>query len=219
VYDTILNISECVTIYIFTYQRGDKMDITSVLFSGVGGQGIILASSILAKCAFHKGLMVKQSELHGMAQRGGSVISHVRFGIDVYSPLIPRGRADFLVALEELEGLRYNFYLKPGGVMILNKKRIVPPMAEFLKNPYPEDVRKRVENKGFRVIEIDALEIANGLGNAKVENVIIVGALSSYLEFPLDAWERAVRESVPRKTVELNIEAFKKGQQLTAVGK
>ncbi len=88
------------------------MAITSVLFAGVGGQGIILASTILAKCAFHQGMMVKQSELHGMAERGGSVISHVRFGEEVYSPLIPKGRADFLVALEELEGLRYNFYLK-----------------------------------------------------------------------------------------------------------
>ena len=195
------------------------MDITSVLFAGVGGQGIILASSILAKCAFNNGLMVKQSELHGMAQRGGSVISHVRFGKDVYSPLIPRGKADFLVALEELEGLRYNFYLKPGGVMILNKKRVVPPSADSLKSPYPEDVQKRLEDAGFWVREIDALEIANVLGNAKVENVIIVGALSSYLEFPLDSWENAVREAVPRKTVELNIEAFNKGRQLTAVNR
>jgi indolepyruvate ferredoxin oxidoreductase beta subunit len=191
------------------------MDIISVLFAGVGGQGIILASSILAKCAFNNGLMVKQSELHGMAQRGGSVISHVRFGKEVYSPLIPRGRADFLVALEELEGLRYHFYLKPGGVVILNKKRVVPPMSDQVKSPYPEDVRKRIEDMGFSVREIDALEIAKGLGNPKVENVIIVGALSPYLEFRLDEWENAVREAVPKKTVELNIEAFKKGRELT----
>ena len=190
-----------------------------MLFAGVGGQGIILASSILAKCAFNKGLMVKQSELHGMAQRGGSVISHVRFGKEVHSPLIPRGKADFIVALEELEGLRYNFYLKPGGVMILNKRKVVPPTADPLKSPYPEDVLKRLEDAGFRVMEIDAIEIANGLGNPKVENVIIVGALSSYLEFPLDTWESAVRDAVPRKTVELNMEAFRKGRQLTAVNK
>ena len=195
------------------------MEIISVLFAGVGGQGIILASSILAKCAFNKGLMVKQSELHGMAQRGGSVISHVRFGKEVHSPLIPRGKADFIVALEELEGLRYNFYLKPGGVMILNKRKVVPPTADPLKSPYPEDVLKRLEDAGFRVMEIDAIEIANGLGNPKVENVIIVGALSSYLEFPLDTWESAVRDAVPRKTVELNMEAFRKGRQLTAVNK
>ena len=195
------------------------MDITSVLFAGVGGQGIILASSILAKCAFNDGLMIKQSELHGMAQRGGSVISHVRFGKEVYSPLIPRGRADYLVALEELEGLRYNFYLRPGGIMILNKKRVIPPSADPVKSPYPEDVRKRLKEAGFRVREIDALEIAKGLGNPKVENVIIVGALSSYLKFRLDSWENAVREAVPRKTVELNIEAFLKGRELTVDNK
>lgn len=192
------------------------MDITSVLFSGVGGQGIVLASTILAKCAFQQGLMVKESELHGMAQRGGSVISHVRFGDEVYSPLIPRGKADFLVALEELEGLRYFYYLKPGGTVILNRKKVVPPTADPLKNPYPEEVGKRLLAEGFRVNEIDALEIARGLDNPKVENVIVVGALSSYLEFPLEAWENAVRESVPQKTVEINIEAFMKGREITA---
>jgi indolepyruvate ferredoxin oxidoreductase beta subunit len=192
------------------------MTITSVLFAGVGGQGIILASTILAKCAFHQGMMVKQSELHGMAQRGGSVISHVRFGEEVYSPLIPKGRADFLVALEELEGLRYNFYLKKGGTVILNKKKVVPPTADPLKSPYPEDVMKQLQERGYRVITIDALEIAKSLENPKVENVIIVGALSSYISFPLSAWENAVRESVPLKTVQINIEAFKKGREFTA---
>ncbi len=192
------------------------MEITSVLFAGVGGQGIILASSILAKCAFQQKLMIKQSELHGMAQRGGSVISHVRFGKEVYSPLIPRGRADFLVALEELEGLRYDFYLKPNGIVILNKKRVIPSTADNAKNLYPDDVKKRLENSGFRVNEIDAIEIAKEIGNPKVENVIIVGALSSYLSFPLDAWEAAIRESVPKKTVDINIAAFKKGRGITA---
>jgi indolepyruvate ferredoxin oxidoreductase, beta subunit len=196
-------------------QTGEKMVNKSVLFAGVGGQGIILASTILAKCAFEQGLMVKQSELHGMAQRGGSVISHVRFGEEVYSPLIPKGRADFLVALEELEGLRYNFYLKPGGTLILNKKKVVPPTADPDKNPYPEDVKKQLECAGFHVVEIDALEIAKSLGNPKVENVIIVGALSSFIQFPLEAWEKAVRESVPRKTVDINIDAFNKGRENT----
>jgi indolepyruvate ferredoxin oxidoreductase, beta subunit len=193
------------------------MGMTSVLFAGVGGQGIILASTILAKCAFNRGLMVKQSELHGMAQRGGSVISHVRFGEEVYSPLIPRGRADYLVALEELEGLRYNFYLNPGGTVILNKKRVVPPTADAIKNPYPEDVKKRLEGGRFKVVEIDALEIAKSVGNPKVENVIIIGALSTYMEaFPLEAWEKAVQESVPPKTVEINIKAFNEGRKYTA---
>ena len=193
------------------------MGITSVLFAGVGGQGIILASTILAKCAFNRGLMVKQSELHGMAQRGGSVISHVRFGKEVYSPLIPKGRADYLVALEELEGLRYNFYLKPGGTIILNKKRVLPPTADPVKNPYPEDVKEQLGMSQFKVVEMDALEIAKNVGNPKVENVIIIGALSTYMEdFPLDAWEQAVRESVPPKTVEINIRAFREGRRFTS---
>ncbi|HTZ17839.1 MAG TPA: indolepyruvate oxidoreductase subunit beta [Dissulfurispiraceae bacterium] len=193
------------------------MGITSVLFAGVGGQGIILASTVLAKCAFNLGLMVKQSELHGMAQRGGSVISHVRFGKEVYSPLIPKGRADYLVALEELEGLRYNFYLKPGGTIILNKKRVVPPTADPVKNPYPEDVKEQLGMSQFKIVEMDALEIAKNVGNPKVENVIIIGALSTYMEdFPLDAWEQAVRESVPPKTVEINIRAFREGRRFTS---
>jgi len=193
------------------------MEITSVLFAGVGGQGIILASTILAKCAFNRGLMVKQSELHGMAQRGGSVISHVRFGKEVYSPLIPKGRADYLVALEELEGLRYNYYLKPGGTIILNKKRVVPPTADPVKNPYPDDAGQQLRNAQIKVVEIDALEIAKNVGNPKVENVIIIGALSAYIEdFRIEDWEQAVRESVPPKTVELNIKAFGEGRRFAS---
>jgi indolepyruvate ferredoxin oxidoreductase, beta subunit len=191
------------------------MNITSVLFSGVGGQGIVLASSILAKCAFLSGLMVKESELHGMAQRGGSVISHVRFGHEVFSPLIPKGAVDFLVALEELEGLRNSYYLKPSATIILNTKKIIPQSADPNINPYPEDAEKRLASEGFRVVAIDSLAIAKEVGNLKVENVIMVGALSSYLNFTFDTWEQAISESVPQKTVQINIEAFKKGQEIT----
>jgi indolepyruvate ferredoxin oxidoreductase, beta subunit len=193
------------------------MNITSVLFSGVGGQGIILASAILAKCAFLSGLMVKESELHGMAQRGGSVISHVRFGKEVFSPLIPRGTADFLVALEELEGLRNSSYLKNSGIIILSTKKIIPHTADPAVNPYPEDVERRLCADGFQAVSIDSPAIARALGNLKVENVIMVGALSSYLDFPFQTWEQAISESVPQKTVQLNIEAFKQGQEITRI--
>lgn len=175
----------------------------------------MLASAILAKCAFLSGLMVKESELHGMAQRGGSVISHVRFGEEVFSPLIPKGAADFLVALEELEGLRNSFYLKPSATVILNTKKIVPPSADTSVNPYPEDAEKRLIDSGFRVVAINSLAIAKEVGNLKVENVIMVGALSSFLDFPQEKWEQAISESVPQKTVKINIEAFKKGQEIT----
>jgi indolepyruvate ferredoxin oxidoreductase, beta subunit len=191
------------------------MSVTSVLFSGVGGQGIVLASAILAKCAFLSGLMVKESELHGMAQRGGSVISHVRFGEEVFSPLIPKGAADFLVALEELEGLRNSYYLKPSATVILNTKRIIPQSVDPSANPYPEDAEKKLVADGFKVVAIDSLAIAKEVGNLKVENVIMVGAFSSYLDFSAEKWEQAISESVPQKTVQINIEAFKKGQEIT----
>jgi len=191
------------------------MGIINVLFSGVGGQGIILASRILAKCAFVSGYMVKESELHGMAQRGGSVTSHVRFGEEVYSPLIHKGKADFLVALEELEGLRYAYYLKPKGKVILNQKRIMPSSLNPAVAPYPEDVKSQLESMGFHVDNVNALEIANNLGNPKVENIIVMGLLSRYMPFPLSAWEKVIRESVPVKTIEINLAAFEKGRALT----
>ncbi|MDH5768427.1 MAG: indolepyruvate oxidoreductase subunit beta [Nitrospirota bacterium] len=191
------------------------MEITSVLFAGVGGQGIILASKILAKCAFVSGYMVKESELHGMAQRGGSVTSHVRFGEEVYSPLIHRGKADFLVALEELEGLRYAYYLKSNGKVILNHRRIMPSSINLSSAPYPEDVKSQLESIGFHVDDVNALEIAKNLGNLKVENIILIGMLSLYLPFPLSAWEMVIKESVPVKTIEINLTAFEKGREIT----
>ena len=190
------------------------MGITNVLFSGVGGQGIILASKILTKCAFVSGYMVKESELHGMAQRGGSVTSHVRFGEEVYSPLIHKGRADFMVALEELEGLRYAYYLKPDGKVILNQKRIVPSSINPAVAPYPEDVKSQLESMGFHVDSVNALEIATTLGNPKVENIIVMGVLSRYMPFPLAIWETVIKESVPPKTIEINLTAFNKGRDI-----
>ncbi len=189
--------------------------VTSILFSGVGGQGIILASRVLAKCAFDCGCMVKESEMHGMAQRGGSVTGHIRFGKEVYSPLIPKKGADYLVATEELEGLRNADYLKPKGRVILNRCKIPP---SFFKQgvDYPEDVRCRLDRLGFLVSEVDALEVARQLGNLRIENLVLLGALSRYLPMPLSAWKKAVRESVPAKTVALNLSAFMKGRDLAA---
>lgn len=189
------------------------MKVTNVLFVGVGGQGIILASKIVAHCAFTEGLMVKESELHGMAQRGGSVVSHVRFGDEVYSPLIPKGKADILVAMEELEGVRSAHYLKPGGRVILNQRRIEPATVNPASSPYPEDVRSRLEAMGLRVDALNALEMAKSIGNLKVENIILIGALSRYLPFPPSLWERVIRDSVPPKTVGLNMTAFEKGRE------
>lgn len=190
------------------------MGITNVLFAGVGGQGIILASKILAKCAFVSGFMVKESELHGMAQRGGSVTSHVRFGEEVYSPLIHKGKADFLVALEELEGLRYAYYLKPDGKVILNQKKVVPSFINPSASKYPEDAKSQLESMGFHVDAVNAVEIANELGSAKMENIIVMGVLSPYLPFIMAVWEKVIQESVPPKTIDINLIAFRKGREL-----
>lgn len=189
--------------------------ITNVLFAGVGGQGIILASKILAECAFATGYMVRESELHGMAQRGGSVTSHVRFGEEVYSPLIHRGKADFLVALEELEGLRYAYYLKQQGRVILNHRRIIPSSINPDSAQYPEEVKSQLEAMDFYVDDVDASEIAKNLGNPKVENIILIGMLSVYLPFPLSIWEMVIKESVPVKTIDINLAAFTKGREIT----
>ena len=193
------------------------MGIINVLFSGVGGQGILLASKILAKCAFVSGYMVKESELHGMAQRGGSVTSHVRFGEEVFSPLIPKGKADFLIALEELEGLRYAYYLKPDGKVILNQKRVIPSSLNPAVAPYPEDVKSQLEAMGFHVDAVNAFEIANTLGNTKLENIIVMGILSRYLPFTISTWETVIEGSVPVKTIGINLTAFKKGREITEV--
>jgi len=188
------------------------MSITSVLFSGVGGQGIILASKVVGRAAFISGLDVKESELHGMAQRGGSVISHVRFGKTVHSPLIPLGKADFYLALEELEGIRYRPLLKPGARVVLNCKQVIPSTVNA-ERPYPTDVRRRLEEHGFNVVAIDASEIARAVGNMKVENIVLVGALSVFMDFPVETWEQVIRKLVPERYVDVNLSAFRAGRE------
>ncbi|MBF0327899.1 MAG: indolepyruvate oxidoreductase subunit beta [Nitrospirae bacterium] len=191
------------------------MSTTNILFSGVGGQGIILASRLVAKCAFNAGIMVKESELHGMAQRGGSVVSHVRYGDEVNSPLIPAGHADVLVAMEELEGLRYTHFLKEGGKVILNLRKIPPPNINP-STPYPDDAPARLASMGFGVVTLDAMAIAKDCGTPKAENIVLVGALSNYLAFDTPLWEETIKESVPAKFLDANLTAFHKGRETTA---
>jgi indolepyruvate ferredoxin oxidoreductase, beta subunit len=188
------------------------METTSILFAGVGGQGIILASQLVAHLAFSLGYMVKESEVHGMAQRGGSVVSHVRFGKEVYSPLIPKGKADFLVAMEELEGLRNIDYLRPTGRVILNTRKVVPSTASPKTIPYPDNIASQLTALRYAVNTIDALGIAHKLGNPKIENIILLGALSSYLLFPQEAWEKIITEAVPKKTITINLTGFNMGK-------
>ncbi len=189
--------------------------VANILFAGVGGQGVILASAILSQAAFDSGYDVKDSELHGMAQRGGSVVSHVRYGETVNSPLIPKGKADFFVATEELEGLRYASFVKPKGKVILNKKRTVPvTVNENL--PYPENAKADMEAMNLDVLEIDASEVAKKIGSSKVENIVLIGALSSYLSLSIEKWHDAIKEMVPPKTIEMNLKAFDEGRKIAS---
>jgi indolepyruvate ferredoxin oxidoreductase beta subunit len=187
------------------------MKTTNIVLAGTGGQGIVLASRIIAHVAFNSGLDVKESEIHGMAQRGGSVIGHIRFGEKIFSPAIPQGQADILVALEEMEALRYAAFLKPNGILILNRKKITPALAE--DKDYPENIETLLKNKKFNVYTIDAEQIAKNLGNVKVENSVILGFLSVFLNFTSEEWTAVIKDSVPPKTVELNIKAFQEGRR------
>ena len=200
---------------------GVSVDTTApvnVLIVGVGGQGVILVSKVLAFLAQSRGFEVKQSEVHGMAKRGGSVFSHVRFGSRVWSPTIPRGEADILVALEWAEGMRWLPYLKQGtGIFVCDTKRIVPPFACLNRRPgaplrYSRDTPAQVREHVAEAYAIDATEFAEALGNERTANVVLLGALSRALDFPIGDWETALAEFVPKKTIPVNLEALHRGR-------
>ena len=201
------------------HPQPQKADPVNVLIVGVGGQGVIMVSKALAALAQGNGFQVKQSEVHGMAKRGGTVFSHVRDGPQVWSPTIPKGEADILIALEWAEGLRWLPHLKPGtGLFVCDTKRIVPPFACLNRRPgaplrysreTPEEVRAHVAE----AYAIDATEMAEQLGNERVANVILMGALSTALDFPAAAWEATLTEFVPKATVEVNLQAFRLGRR------
>ncbi|MBN1780661.1 indolepyruvate oxidoreductase subunit beta [bacterium] len=190
--------------------------ITNILIAGVGGQGVLLASELLSDAAFLSGSDVKKSEVHGMAQRGGVVTSHVRFGIRVYSPLIPSGQADVLLAFEEAEAKRWMYFVKTEGRIVINQKRLKPPVA-FLKGfEYPADPVKDVKENHGHVLVVPATEIATTLGNPRTANMVLLGALSGYLEITDSLWENAIRNRVPAETVPVNLDAFHEGRKLTS---
>jgi len=191
----------------------------NVLIVGVGGQGVIMVSKALASLAQSKGFEVKQSEVHGMAKRGGTVFSHVRFGPQVWSPTIPKGEADILVALEWAEGLRWLPFLKPdSGIFICDTKRIVPPFACLNRRPgaplrYSRETPAEVKAHVAEGYAIDATRMAEDLGNERTANVVLIGALSTALNFSAADWEQALAEFVPKKTIAVNLEAFRLGRR------
>lgn len=193
--------------------------VTSVLLSGVGGQGILLASELICDVLVAGGFDVKKNEIHGMSQRGGSVTSHIRFGEEVASPVIPAGEADYLLGFEKLEGYRYLYMLKEDGVLIMNDYELVPSsMVQKKVSLYPGDLSERIDAGGRQATWIDAQKIAEKLGNARVANIVLVGAMARKLQISAlnkpageTAWLDALQARVKPRYVEINKQAFTEG--------
>lgn len=186
-------------------------DVKSVLFVGVGGQGTILASKILTEGLLKYGHDVKMSEVHGMAQRGGSVTTQVRFGEKVYSPLIEKGTADVIVSFEKSEAARWLPYLKKDGYIIVNDYEIYPVPVLIGQEKYPEEVNERLKAEVENTVILNAAHIAEELGNIKAQNVVLLGALLKVLSLKDINWDKILEEVVPPKAIELNKKALKKG--------
>jgi len=186
------------------------------LLAGVGGQGTLLASNVVAQVGVDAGLDVKKAEVHGMAQRGGSVNSHVRWGEKLYSPLIGQGEVDYLVVLERLESLRYLDMLRPGGTVLIGEMRIPPLTVSSGDDVYPEEdvIRQQVGLKTDRLILVPSLTLAERAGTARAHNVVMLGALSSLLdEVEADVWRQVIARRVPQRYVDVNMAAFEAGRQ------
>lgn len=190
--------------------------ITNVLLTGVGGQGTITASQVLAEACLLQGWQIKKSEIHGMSQRGGSVESHVRFSADaeVYSPTIPDGEVDVLLGFELLEALRALGQVKPEGTVIVDPRRIVPITVALGGPAYPEDALDRMRASGRRVIVVPAFEEAQKLGEVRAANIVLLGAAATVLNLKREVMEEAVRLVVKAKAVEVNLAAFGRGVEL-----
>ena len=189
------------------------MSKSNILIVGVGGQGTLMASVLLGNLALDKGYDVKLSEVHGMAQRGGSVVTHVKISEDIVnSPLIEQGDADIIIAFEELEAYRWLPYLKKGGTMYVNTQQILPMPVIMGQAEYPDNIMETLEKQAGKVKAFDALEIAERCGSIKAVNVVLLGAASRDLPFDEAAWVKVIEENVKPKFVELNKNAFEEGR-------
>ena len=195
------------------------MSTKNIMIVGVGGQGTLLASRILGNAIISKGYDVKVSEVHGMSQRGGSVVTYVKFGDVVHSPIIDKGEADIILAFERLEAYRALPWLKKGGVMIVNDQQINPMPVITGAADYPENILGKLveagDNFGFdNMIFIDALRLAREAGNAKAVNVVLIGKLAKNTEISYEEWVEAIKATVPPKFLEVNLKAFDLGYNL-----
>jgi len=187
----------------------------NILFSGVGGQGILLASEIMAYALLAAGYDVKKSEVHGMAQRGGSVTAQLRYGDKVYSPLIEPGRADLQMAFEMMEAVRYLPYLHKGSTVIVNTQKILPPAVATGKTTYPEDVLDHITAQGIKVVLVDAFDLAREVGEVRTANVVMVGAVSAFLPMAASVYEEIISARVPARFKDVNLKAFAAGRKVS----
>jgi indolepyruvate ferredoxin oxidoreductase beta subunit len=191
-----------------------SMPVTNILLVGVGGQGILLASEILAETFMLAGFDVKKSEIHGMSQRGGSVVSHVRYGQKVFSPTVPEGEGDILFGFELLETYRSLPLLKPGGKVVANDLRILPPAVLLGKESYPEGLAEKIHARFPDFLLVDGLGLATGAGNPRAANTVLLGAVSRRLDIREEFWLQALEKMVPQKALAVNIAAFNLGRNL-----
>lgn len=188
-------------------------DTKNIMIVGVGGQGTLLTSRILGGITVAAGYDVKLSEVHGMAQRGGSVVTYVRYGTKVAEPIVEQGQADVLIAFERLEALRYAHFLKKDGIIIVNDQRIDPMPVVTGVAEYPQGIIENL-SKEYRVISVDAQAEALAMGNSKVFNVIILGVAAQHMDFPKEQWIEVIKNTVPAKTIDINVKAFERGYEI-----
>jgi indolepyruvate ferredoxin oxidoreductase beta subunit len=188
------------------------METRSIMIVGVGGQGSLLASRLLGNVLLAKGFDVKVSEVHGMSQRGGSVVTYVRYGDEVCSPIIEKGEADVIISFELLESARWLPYLKKGGKLITSTQQLDPMPVITGAAQYPEDIAAKIKAMGIQVTAVDALGLAEQAGNAKASNVVLMGVVSAQTEFEEQLWQNAIEQCVPPKFLELNKKAFELGR-------
>lgn len=189
------------------------MDNLNIMIVGVGGQGTLLASRILGNIAFKMNYDVKVSEVHGMSQRGGSVVTYVKLGKDISSPLIEKGEADIILAFEKLEALRWIDHLKDDGMIIINEQEIDPMPVIIGKAKYPTKIIETINQKYKNVYTLDALGIASKCGNTKVANLVLLGVMAAKTEIDKQVWDEAIKDTVPERLLPINIEAFNAGYQ------
>ena len=186
-------------------------NVKSVMIVGVGGQGTLLASRVLGSAMLSQGVDVKVSEVHGMSQRGGSVVTYVRYGDKVYSPIIAQGEADVLLAFEALEAARYLPWLKQEGTVVVNTQQMDPMPVVTGVAEYPKDILGKVREQVVKVVALDALGMAEEAGSSKAVNVVLIGAMAKKLDLPKEVWIDTIKETVPSKFIDMNLKAFELG--------